>query len=586
MKSIRLIKPYLIENRTAIVLGLICLIFVDFLQLCIPRVIKWVIDDLTMVRIDLSGLMVYSSYILVLSILIGAFRYGWRRCLIGMSRRVEEGLRNRLFGHILTLSASYFNQMKTGDIMAHATNDIQHIRMATGMGIVAMTDAVVLGTATIGFMLYINVKLTLYALIPMPFIVIGGRFVGRKMHTMYQRVQACFSDLTEEVRERFAGIRIIKAYNRESESLSKVSTLSRDYISKNIRLVRLTGSMFPLMMFFSSLSMGIVLYAGGRHTIYGTITTGDFVAFNSYLGMLTWPMMAMGWVMNLLQRGKASLDRLDVIFKTQPQIADAPDAVSLEASGGKPVFHELAFKNVSFAYRSGAQRALKRIDIRIPAGMTLGIVGPPGSGKTTLLNLMSRLYDATGGSIEINGTPIEQVRLEDLRSVMAWVSQEPFLFAGTIRDNIAFSEKLTDDAPLIEAARHAALYDTIQSFPRGFETVVGEKGVILSGGQKQRIALARALYCNAPLLLLDDPVSQVDMETGNAMIQTIRNLAANRTLIIVSHRLSAVEKADKIIVLNRGEIVEEGNHEALMSRGGYYARMFDLQKIEEEFNVR
>ncbi|MBC8393181.1 MAG: ABC transporter ATP-binding protein [Deltaproteobacteria bacterium] len=577
MESLSLIKPYFWENRFRIFLGIICLIIVDFLQLFIPRIIKWVVDDITAFRIDAVGLLIYAVYIVGAALLIGVFRYGWRRWLIGTSRVVEEGLRNKLFSHIQTLSASYFQKTKTGDLMAHGSNDIQHIRMATGMGVVALTDAVVLGTAAVGFMAYINVRLTIFVLIPMPLIVITTRMYSKKMHQNYQVVQGAFSDLTEVVRERFAGIRIIKAYNMAAEETAKMRTISREFIRKNLKLIRLIGSLFPMMVFFSNLSLVFVLYFGGRDTIRTTITPGDFVAFISYLGLLTWPMMALGWVTNLIQRGRASLDRINHILQTEPEIDDLPGAKSIRSVKGK-----IGSEGVSFSYEPGSHPALSEITCHIEPGQMMGIVGPPGSGKTTLLKLLPRIFDVSQGRILLDGVDIRNIHIRDLRSHMAFVPQEPFLFAGTIRDNIQFGKQI-NDTELIRSVKEASLSKTIESFPDGFETVIGEKGVILSGGQKQRVALARALLYKAPILILDDPISQVDMETGGAIINTIRSMAGNRTIIIVSHRLSAVRFADTIIALDSGRIVESGDHESLMADNRYYARTYRLQEIEEEY---
>jgi len=583
MKSFYLIKPYLVEKKFFILLGLACLITVDFLQLFIPRIIKWAVDDLTAYRIDSITLLIYALYIVGIAILIGIFRYLWRRCLIGTSRRVEEGLRNKLFYHIQTLSASYFNKVKTGDLMAHATNDIQHIRMATGMGMVALTDAIVLGTAAIGFMAYINVKLTVFVLIPMPMIVLGTRFFSKKMHRLYGEVQGAFSDLTEVVRERFAGIRIIKAYNRQQEAASRVEDVSKDYIGKNLSLVRITGSFFPMMVFFSNLSLAIVLLLGGRQTITFTITPGDFVAFISYLGLLTWPMMAIGWVTNLIQRGKASLDRIDKIIQTLPEIEDSPGGVIIKQVKGSVVFENVTFSYAPDVHESGSLPVLDSIDIKLDYGKILGIVGPPGSGKSTLLNLIPRIYDVSRGSIMLDGIDIRKLKIRDLRSRISFMPQEPFLFAGTIRENITLGNKKTKDPDLIRAAEKAWIYDTITSFPDGFETMVGEKGIALSGGQKQRVALARALLQDSSIMILDDPISQVDMETGDAIIKTIRSMAGHKTIIIVSHRLSAVRFADRIIALEKGRIVESGTHAQLMAHDKYYAKTFRLQEIEEEY---
>ncbi len=579
-----LIKPYFYENRYRILAGLLSLVTVDMLQLFIPRVIKWAVDDLTAFAIDGRELLTYALYMIGIAVFIFVFRYLWRRCLLGTSRRIEEGLRNRLFSHLQCLSASYFDQVKTGDLMAHATNDIQQIRMATGMGMVALNDAIVLGLAAIGFMAYINVTLTAFVLIPMPLIVFGTRFFSKKMHRRYQAVQASFSDLTEAIRERFVGIRIIKAHHREGPSAAVVEAASRQYIDKNIRLVKIIGAFFPMMLLFSNLSLAIVLYLGGRKTILMTITPGDFVAFISYLGLLTWPMMALGWVSNLIQRGRASLERIDRILQTEPQIKDHQNARPLEKPRGK-----IVFESVFFGYHGDSgdnkQDVLHGIDLCIDAGSVLGIVGPPGGGKSTLLNLIPRLYDPRQGRILLDGHDIRRLQIRSLRSQISFIPQEPFLFAGTIRENITFDNPAVSQSQLEKAARDAALYDTVMGFSDGFDTVVGEKGVILSGGQKQRIALARCLLQDSAILLLDDPISQVDLATGRTIIATLRRMAGRKTIVIVSHRLSAVRHADAIITLERGRITESGTHRQLMQTGGYYARTFRLQEMEEDLNA-
>jgi ATP-binding cassette subfamily B protein len=578
-----LIKPYFVENRAKILAGLLSLIIVDVLQLIIPRIIKWTVDDLTAFEIDTWQLLSYALYLVGLALLIGFFRYIWRRCLLGSSRRIEEGLRNTLFNHLQNLSASYFDDVKTGDLMAHATNDIQQIRMAAGMGMVALNDAIVLGLAAIGFMAYINIKLTAFVLIPMPLIVISTRFFSKQMHRRYQGVQASFSELTEVIRERFVGIRIIKAHHRQTEEALRVETASRDYINKNISLVKILGSFFPMMLLFSNLSLAIVLYLGGRQTILQTITPGDFVAFISYLGLLTWPMMALGWVTNLIQRGRASLDRINKILKTVPEIRDRHDARDLKRIDGHIIFEKVFFSYASKGDAAGAA-TLSDINFSIEPGQVLGIIGPPGSGKSTLIGLLPRLYDNQAGKILLDGNDIRTLKISDLRSHTAFIPQEPFLFSGTIRDNITFGHPDITDERLEKAVKDAALYETINSFPNGYETVVGEKGIILSGGQKQRIALARCLLKDAGILILDDPISQVDLETGAAIINTIRKMAGAKTIVIVSHRLSAVNYADCIIALDQGRIVESGNHRQLMDSGNYYARTFRLQEIEEELD--
>lgn len=609
MKSVKLIAPYFKENLFAIIFGVISLVILDILELFIPRIIKRAVDDLTAFQINIEKLMTYGVYIVLLAFIIGVLRYFTRRSIFGTSRKIEEGLRNNLFKHIQTLSASYFDNAKTGDLMAHATNDIQHIRMATGLGVVALTDAIFLGIAAVGFMLYINVKLTLLAMIPMPFIILSSRIFGRKLHRKYQLVQGSFSDLTESVRERFTGIRIIKSFNRETDEISNMEKVSKEYIGKNMGLVRITGSFYPMMLFFSNLSLALLLYIGGRQTILLDISPGDFVAFISYLGLITYPMMAMGWVTNLIQRGKASLDRIQTILQTPPDIKDSPEAKSILLppdvksanlmslgptssdltspglkSSGLASSGEITFEAVSFLYANRTKASLRNIDFKLSPGQILGIVGPQGAGKTTLLSLLPRLYDVTSGRILLDGTDIREIKIEELRSRISYMPQEPILFAGTIRENIALNAMLSDESQLIDTVRKACLDDTIRSFPNGFDTMVGERGVILSGGQKQRVALARALLNDTPVMVLDDPISQVDKDTGRRMIQAIRSLAPSKTVIIVSHRISAVQFSDNILVLDDGNITASGNHDKLMQSQPYYAKMYYMQEMEN-FNA-
>ncbi|MFW5975405.1 MAG: ABC transporter ATP-binding protein [Desulfosalsimonas sp.] len=575
MRSIHLIKPYFSQRRGLILIGIICLMVVDLLQLFIPRVVKWAVDDLTSGNVDAAGLARYAGMIIAIAAGMTVLRFFWRRLLIGTSRVVEQGLRNRIFSHIQTLSASYFDKTSTGDIMAHATNDINNVRMAVGMGMVALTDAVFLGSAAVGFMAYIDVKLTALALLPMPVIAFVTRVFGAKMHTLYTRVQATFSEMTEIVRESFAGIRTVKAYNLEPAEFNRLKGISDAYIADNLRLVNITGSFFPLMVFFTNLSLTIVVFFGGRLTIAGQTTPGDFVAFISYLNMLMWPMMAMGWLTNLIQRGSASLDRINNILSAEPEIKDAPDARPLASATG-----DISFSDVSFTYPAASGPVIEHLDLDVPAKTFLGIVGPQGSGKTTLLNLIFRRYDVSAGTIRIDGLDIRGLKLSDLRGQIAHVPQEPYLFSGTIRQNIEFGRQ-AEESELIRAAEQADLYETILSFPRGFDTMVGERGVVLSGGQKQRVLLARALLRDAPILLLDDPVGQVDTETAARIIDVIRGLAGKKTVMLASHRIPAVSFADRIIVMSDGSIAESGTHGELVAKNGYYARSELLQRYEE-----
>ena len=580
MKSYRLVSPYFAEKKNAIVFGVFSLIVVDILQLIIPRIIKWVVDDLTIRSVTSTKLFHYALSIVGVALFIGVFRFVWRRCLIGTSRRVEEGIRNRLFSHIQTMPSAYFDRTKTGDLMALATNDVQHVRMAIGMGMVALTDAVVLGLAAIGFMLYINVKLTLLSLLPMPLIVVLARISTRRMHRLYKEVQASFADLTEAVRERFAGIRVVKAYCREEVELERLSAISKDYVGKNLRLVRITGCFFPGMMLFSNLSVAIVLYLGGRQAINLSITTGDFVAFISYLGLLTWPMMAMGWVINLIQRGGASLDRIDEILKTESQIASPANPRAINKLKG-----HLVFDKVGYRYGSDKPVILKDLSFSLTKGQTLGVVGPTGSGKTTLCQLIPRLLDPTEGRILIDGIDVREFSLEILRTHMGVVPQDAFLFSGTIRENLCFAKRDPTGEEMAVAARAAELYDTIMAFPKQFDTLIGEKGITLSGGQKQRLALARALLVPTTFFVLDDPLSQVDTETAAAILENVQKISKERTTIMVSHRISHVKNADLIIVLEEGHVIGAGTHEQLMDKEGFYSRMSRWQELENGFGL-
>ncbi len=399
------------------------------------------------------------------------------------------------------------------------------------------------------------------------------------MHRLYVQVQGDFSILTEAVRERFSGIRLIKAHHGEAAEAEQVADISKRYVASNISLAKIIGAFFPMMLFFSNLSMAAVLYLGGRQTITAAITPGDFVAFISYLGILTWPMMALGWVSNLIQRGKASLDRLARIFETGSRIVDGPHAAPIT---NRPPRLEL--RGVSFSHNTppdAVSPILSDLHLDLAPGYMMGIVGPPGGGKTALLNLIARLYDVTDGGIYLDGEDIRNLTLESVRRRIAVVPQEPFLFAGTIRDNIQLETDGNRETDMIEAARQACLHETVRAFPRGYDTVVGEKGVILSGGQKQRVALARAFFRNAPLLLLDDPISQVDTHTGQAIVRTLREQAGDKTVVIASHRLSALTFADHIITLKNGHIQEAGTHARLMSADGYYAETYRMQEIQE-----
>ncbi|TYT75775.1 ABC transporter ATP-binding protein [Desulfobotulus mexicanus] len=573
MKPYALLRPHIVENRHLLLAGFLCLLLVNGLQLWIPRVIKHVVDGLSSAQAGHGELMRYGLTVVVIALFIAVFRYGWRYCLIGTSRKIERDLRDRLYAHLLTLDAPFFDQNRTGDLMSRATSDIMNVRMATGMGIVAMTDAILLGGAAVGFMLWISGPLTLLALIPMPFIVLTTRLMSTRMHKNYTAVQEGLGEMTEMVREAFSGIRVVKVFGMGSLMDARLRRLSDDYLARRMSLARTTGLMMPAMVLFTNMALAIVVGAGGWMVIEERISTGDFVAFLSYLGLLTWPMMALGWMTNLIQRGRASLERLAAVMGEEPRVRDAADARPLLSSGGG-----LVLKNVCFGFRGEGPEVLSDISLNIPPGSRVGITGPPGSGKTALLQLMARLYDPDSGTILLDGRDVKTIRLEDLRRQVLFLPQEPWIFSGTLKDNIA-GLGAVDEKKLGAACRAAQLDDTLASFPMGLETLVGERGVTLSGGQKQRVALARTLLNPSPLLLLDDPVSQVDTVTAGHMLKALDSLEGN-TRILASHRFSAVSHADLIVVMENGRIRATGDHQRLMQSDDYYAKTWRIQAME------
>ncbi|VFQ44273.1 ABC transporter ATP-binding protein [Desulfoluna butyratoxydans] len=575
MTAFDLIRPYFRANLRRIATGLLFLLGVDAFQLFIPRIVKHAVDALSAGTATPHLLARDGGIIVCFAMLIGVFRFGWRHCLIGTSRRVERAIRSDLFSHLLTLDARYFDTTRTGDLMSHATSDINNIRMATGMGIVAVTDAVVLGGAAIGFMAWIHPGLTLMALIPMPFIVLSARVFGRRMHARHKAVQEGLAAITEHVREAVDGIRVVKVFGRGKQVDHRLKDLSGDYVRRNLRLVRVTGSLMPLMIFLSGMGTAIVVGAGGRLVITGGISPGDFVAFISYLGLLTWPMMALGWMTNLVQRGKASLDRLAVIFNERPEVAEPRHPTPIANPTGR-----LDMEKVFFSF-NGSRQVLRHISLAVESGKSVGVVGPPGSGKTALLSLLVRLYDPTGGTIRMDGVPLPDLATADVRRLVRFMPQEPWLFSGTIEENICGPGAHADARKLDRAVTEACLAQTIEGFEDGLNTIVGEKGVMLSGGQKQRVALARTLYDPSPVLILDDPVSQVDTRTAHHIIEAVF-ADTGRTLVVASHRFAAIVPCDEILVMEEGRIRARGSHEHLLKTDDYYRETWRLQSLALE----
>lgn len=571
------LKEYFLDNRKRLVTGLFSLLAVDFLQLMIPIVLKWVVDDLTYENATPYLLIKYSVYVLIISLLIAIFRYTWRFCVIGFSRIVEERLRNRLFSHLQTLSMSFFQKTKTGDIMARSINDINAVRMATGMGLVSLIDGLVMGIAAICFMIYISPSLAALSLIPAPFIILVARVNTRKMSKGYEKVQKTFSDLTESVREAFAGIRVVKSFAREEWAREKVKKEGLNYVSENIDLVRTLAFFFPVMSIFTNVGLAIVILFGGRLTILGNITTGDFVAFIGYLNLLTWPMMAMGWVTNLFQRGAASMRRISKILNEVPEIKSPETAGDFKNTKGA-----ISINNVNFVYPDKTEPALRDISLEIKNGMTVSLVGRVGSGKSTLLHMIPRLMDPETGSISIGKTDIRNISLKDLRDNIGFITQEAFIFSDTVRSNILFGRKDITEEQIEKALHCARLYDDVMELEKGMDTLLGEKGVTLSGGQKQRLTIARAMILDPPILILDDSLSMIDTRTEEEILNEIISLRKGKTNIIVSHRLSTISRADVVVVMMDGRIIETGDHKTLLNNNNEFSRLYKRQIMSQD----
>lgn len=577
LKNFLPLKKYFLQNRWPLVFGLISLLTVDFLQLLIPLVIKRAIDLLTIKTATAHILFKLGLTIVGIASMIALLRYIWRHLILGHSRKVEEGLRNQLYSHLQTLSLSFFQRKRTGDLMARAINDINGIRMATGMGLVALTDGAVLGIAAIGFMMSINVKLTLISLIPAPFIVLATKILTRRMSLGFETVQKTFSDLTERVREAFSGIRVIKSYNRENWEYKRIQHVGRRYISENMRLAKTLAFFFPMMTIFTNTGLAIVIWIGGRLTIMGNITTGDFVAFTAYLNLLTWPMMAMGWVANLIQRGSASMRRINNILEEVPEIKDSPQMEDMAR-----IIGGIEIKGLTIGYPGQTEHVLKSVDFKIDAGKTVALVGRVGSGKTTLLHTIPRLLEIPSATLFIDGRDIRQIPLKTLRKNIGFVTQDVFIFSDTIRNNVLFGRSNVSREELYAALGAADILEFVQDLEKGLDTILGERGITLSGGQRQRLTIARALIADPPILIMDDALSMVDTLTEQRILNQVLQLRQNRTSLIVSHRISTISRAERILVLDRGELVEEGTHETLMAKKGVYATLYEKQLVAQQ----
>lgn len=559
------------------ILGLVWIFLTDAVQLITPNLLGRITDSFQDGNVTLQKLFLYVALIMAVALAIATFRFLWRWFVVGTSRKLEYHLRNKFFGHLQSLSTNFFNHHKTGDLMAHATNDINSVRMAMGPGLIFAFDGIFMTIATITLLLSISVKLTLIALLPFPFLTFFVSRFGRIIHKRFMEVQDSFAKLTDTVQENFAGIRVIKAFVQEQQELKNFSKSNHSYLDVNMKLVKVSGMFHPLNEALGALSFVAVLGYGGRLVLLGDISLGEFVAFYSYLGLLTWPVMAIGWVINMFQRASASMKRLNVILDEFPEVYNYPDTLHQHQVKGK-----IEFKDLTFQYSPKTQPVLKHIHLTVEAGQTLAIVGRTGSGKTTLVNLLLRLYNPERNQIFIDGVDINQIPLETLRENIGYVPQDNFLFSTSIRENVGFSVDTIDQKQVEQATQMAQVYDNIVDFPDQFETMLGERGVTLSGGQKQRVSIARALYKDPRILILDDSLSAVDTQTEEKILESLHEVMQNRTSIIIAHRISTIKDADHIIVLDQGEIIEEGTHEELLENNGLYNSLYQKQLLEEK----
>jgi ATP-binding cassette, subfamily B, multidrug efflux pump len=597
-KSLRPLFPYLKKYRGSYVVGTICVFINNGVWILFPLVLRHAVDGLR-AGVTREKLLIYSLQLLGVAAIKGIFQFLTRWIVIGISREIEFDLRNDLFRHLESLSYSYYQRTRTGDIMARATNDLNAVRMLLGPAIMYSANTIVFTAGALAFMLSISPKLTLYAFLPLPLVSITVQYFGKRIHERFEKIQAMFSEISARAQENFSGARVIRAYVQEEPEIAAFETSNREYIHRSLNLVRLMGMLWPTLETMLGMAIVLVLWLGGREVISGQTTTGlisslgtrttlflngsmsigDFVAFNTYMVQLTWPVIALGWVINIFQRGTASMGRINEILVEQPEIEDSP---AVEAATGRftEVRGEIEFRELNFAYNGVP--VLHDINLQIPAGSSLAIVGPTGSGKTTLVSLIPRIYDAAPGSIRIDGQPVREFSLESLRRQIGFVPQETFLFSETIRENIAFGKADATEEEVRSAAEAANIAQDIEEFPERYRTLVGERGITLSGGQKQRTAIARAIIRNPRILILDDALSSVDTHTEDKILNHLREVMQGRTTIFISHRVSTVRNADRIAVLHAGRIVELGTHDELLARNGYYSDLYNKQLLEEE----
>jgi ATP-binding cassette subfamily B multidrug efflux pump len=583
-KSLRPLIPYFKKYRRDYVAGTVCIFLTNGIWILFPLVIRRAVDDLHL-GVTEHKLGKYALLLLAVAATKGIFQFLTRWIVIGVSREIEFDLRNDLFRHLEGLSYSYYQRTRTGDIMARATNDLNAVRMLLGPAIMYSANTIVFTAGALAFMLSISPKLTLYAFLPLPIVSITIQYFGRLIHERFERIQAMFSDISARAQENFSGARVIRAYVQEEAEIAAFETSNQEYIKRSLKLVRLMGMLWPTLETMLGLAVVLVLWLGGRQVITGRITVGSFVAFNTYMVQLTWPIIALGWVINIFQRGTASMGRINEILVEKPEIEDseaiqAARTGTAESPARAEILGEIEFRHLNFSYNSTP--VLHDISLRIPAGSSLAIVGPTGSGKTTLVSLIPRIYDAEPGSVLIDGIPIREYPIAALRRNLGFVPQETFLFSDTVRENIAFGKAYATDEQVRSVAQAASIAEEIESFPEQYRTLVGERGITLSGGQKQRTAIARAIVRNPRILILDDALSSVDTHTEDKILNHLREVMRGRTTIFISHRVSTVRNADRIAVLHAGRIVELGTHDELVAKDGYYTDLYNKQLLEEE----